>query len=172
MKTQQANRKDAGSALPVFTGSNLQQGVASIWFGATHVIARIDPNRQFHMQSLEEKNNGASIAVTAITLAIAVTIAVWGAVTFSDGQLARQPTTDASCVPANPDAYTPDPADGTTGDGPAGTEKNPFALGTVVICDGPEMVCFVNLMSAVSAVRIRPVWRVFRPFERWGAAIS
>jgi thymidine kinase len=36
-----------------------------------------------------------------------------------------------------------------------------------------NQVCFVKLMSAVSAVRIRPVWRGFRPFERLrGTAIS
>ena len=31
----------------------------------------------------------------------------------------------------------------------------------------PLLVCFVNCLSAVSAVRIRPVGLGFLPFERW-----
>ena len=42
------------------------------------------------------------------------------------------------------------------------------AVSPTVIVEPATPVCFVNLMSAISAVRIRPGWRGFRPVERLG----
>jgi hypothetical protein len=45
---------------------------------------------------------------------------------------------DADCAPVTPESYANDPRKGTTADGPAGTEHNPFVSGVTVLCSSAD----------------------------------
>jgi hypothetical protein len=45
---------------------------------------------------------------------------------------------DTACSPVTPESYANDPRDGTTDDGPAGTESNPYVPGVTVLCSSAD----------------------------------